>query len=232
MDVLTDDHEREQVVKKWWHENWKPILLGVAIALGGLIGWRQYQQYQLHQAQEQAYALYQLETKLALRAEGADAEAQNFVNAHEDIYGALLSLDLAAAKGRAGDYAKAEEHARFASLHGGDLVAPAAALVQARLQAQQERYDEALTTLGTISSAAYAIEKAETTGDIALAKGERSAAHDAYKQALDLSVERGVEISPLLHTKFDSVTKGGDRPGFEIASENKLKLLQSGALTH
>ena len=22
MDVLTDDHEREEVVRKWWHENW------------------------------------------------------------------------------------------------------------------------------------------------------------------------------------------------------------------
>ena len=43
MDVLTDDHEREEVVKKWWHEDWKPIALGVVIALGGLIGFRQYQ---------------------------------------------------------------------------------------------------------------------------------------------------------------------------------------------
>ena len=28
MDVLTDDHEREQVVRKWWSEYWKPIALG------------------------------------------------------------------------------------------------------------------------------------------------------------------------------------------------------------
>lgn len=232
MDVLTDDHEREQVVRKWWHENWKPILLGVAIALGGLIGWRQYQQYKLHDAQDQAYELYQLETKLAMKSEGAEAQAKTFIEGHQDIYGALLSLELAAASGEAGDFAKAEEHARFATQYGGELVAPAAALATARLQAQQQRYDDALATLGTISSGAYAIEKAETTGDIALAKGDRSAAHDAYKQALDLSVERGVEISMLLHTKFDSVTKEGDRPGFEIAGENKLKLLRAGAVTN
>ena len=64
MDVLTDDHEREEVVKKWWHEYWKPIALGVVIALGGLVGFRQYQAYELNKSQEQALAVYQLQEQL------------------------------------------------------------------------------------------------------------------------------------------------------------------------
>ena len=45
MDILTDEHEREEAVRKWWHEHWKPIALGVAIALLGLVAVRQYRCY-------------------------------------------------------------------------------------------------------------------------------------------------------------------------------------------
>ena len=92
MDVLTDDHEREQVVRKWWSEYWKSIALGVVIALGGLLGYRQYQSYQLEEAQTQAYALYQLQAKLAMNSSTAVADAEGFIKEHADIYGALFSF--------------------------------------------------------------------------------------------------------------------------------------------
>ena len=95
MDVLTDDHEREEVVKKWWHEYWKPIALGVVIALGGLIGFRQYQAYELGKSQEQALAVYQLQEKLNAQGLDAISDAQKFIAENDNVYGALVALDVA-----------------------------------------------------------------------------------------------------------------------------------------
>lgn len=232
MDVLTDDHEREQVVRKWWAEYWKPIALGVVIALGGLLGYRQYQSYQLEQSQAQAYALYQLQSKLAMNNSTAQSDAENFIREHEDIYGALLALDLSAVQMAHGDYDKALANVKFAVAHGGDLIAPNAALTQARILAQIGKYDEAQNILKSIESQAYSIEIAETRGDIYLASGDKQKAHDAYKQALDLCVERKMPINPLLQMKFDDVIAQGDTPAFKIAVEHNNKLIAEGVQLH
>lgn len=224
MDVLTDDHEREQVVRKWWHENWKPIALGVVIALGGLVGFRQYQAYTLEKAQQQSYELYQLQYKLAVSpSDGKDA-AEKYLSEHKDIYGALMALDLAAYEVGQKNFEQAASHALFAGEHGGELVAPAASLSLARIQGQLKQYDDAVKTLDKISSEAYAAEKAEVKGDVLLQKGDKDGARAAYKQAMQLCVDKKVQISPLLVMKLDDVTKEGDVPAYVTAREHNLSL--------
>ncbi len=224
MDVLTDDHEREQVVRKWWHENWKPIALGIVIALGGLIGFRQYQAYTLEKAQQQSYELYQVQYKLASSPETGAAEARKFLDGHQDIYGAMLALDLASYESSKKEFEQAAEHAKFAVKNGGKLIAPAGSLNLARIQAQLKQYDDAIKTLDGISSEAYAIEKAEIKGDVLLAKGDTNGAHDAYQNAVKLSQDKKVQISPLLAMKLDDVAKSGDTPAFVTAREHNQSL--------
>ena len=224
MDVLTDDHEREQVVRKWWHENWKPIALGIVIALGGLIGFRQYQAYNLEKAQQQSYELYQVQYKLATSPDSGATDAKKFLEAHQDIYGAMLALDLASYESSKKDFEQAAEHAKFAVKNGGDLIAPAGSLNLARIQAQLKQYDDALKTLDGVSSDAYAIEKAEVKGDVLLAKGDTAGAHDAYQNAVKLSQEKKVQINPLLAMKLDDVAKAGDTPAFVTAREHNQSL--------
>ncbi len=224
MDVLTDDHEREQVVRKWWHENWKPIALGIVIALGGLIGFRQYQAYNLEKAQQQSYELYQAQYKLASSPETGATEAKKFLEEHQDIYGAMLALDLASYESSKKEFEQAAEHAKFAVKNGGKLIAPAGSLNLARIQAQLKQYDDAIKTLDGISSDAYAIEKAEVKGDVLLAKGDIAAAHDAYQNAVKLSLDKKVQISPLLAMKLDDVAKAGDTPAFVTAREHNQSL--------
>ena len=55
MDILTDEHEREEAVRKRWHEHWKTIALGVGIGLLGLVAVGQYQGYELLQKQETGF---------------------------------------------------------------------------------------------------------------------------------------------------------------------------------
>ncbi|MCI6797406.1 MAG: tetratricopeptide repeat protein [Succinatimonas sp.] len=224
MDVLTDDHEREQVVRKWWHENWKPIALGIVIALGGLIGFRQYQAYTLEKSQQQAYALYQMQYKLSVSPKDTQKDAEAYLKEHQDIYGALLALDLAAYESSKEQFEQALNHVDFAVKNGGKLVIPAASLSKARIQTQLKQYDDAVKTLDGVNSDAYAVEKAEIKGDVLLAKGDRNAARDAYREALKLCEDKKVQINPLLAMKLDDVAKAGDRPAFEEAREHNLSL--------
>lgn len=224
MDVLTDDHEREQVVRKWWHENWKPIALGIVIALGGLVGFRQYQAYTLEKAQQQSYELFQLQYKLASAPTTSATEAQKYLDEHQDIYGALLALDLAGYEAARKDFENAAKHAAFAVKNGGDLIVPSASLSLARIQGQLKQYDEAIKTLDNVSSDAYAIEKAEIKGDILLAKGDKDGAREAYKQSMQLCKDQKTQISPLLVMKLDDVAKEGDEPAYVIARDHNLSL--------
>src|SRR5574344_1824025 len=95
MDVLTDDHEREQVVRKWWHDNWLSLAVGIVIAVGGMVGYRYYQDYKVSNAEEYAYKLSSIQTKLVLQPTEGKEEAKAFIAEHKDIYGSLLSLDVA-----------------------------------------------------------------------------------------------------------------------------------------
>ena len=229
MDVLTDDHEREQAVRKWWSENWKSIALGVVIALGGLLGYRQYQSYTLEKAQQQAYELYQLQTALALKAADAVERARAFIGGHEDIYGALMALDLAAAQLASGEYREAADNARFACEHGGELIAPGAALLEARVRAELKDYAGARSVLSALTSEAYAVERAELEGDICLAQGAGDQARESYRRALELTAARRLPVSPLLQMKHDSVIAAGDKPAYQVAEELSRELAAAGA---
>lgn len=219
MDILSDEHEREEAVRKWWHEHWKPIAAGIVIALAGLIGVRQYQAYQLEQSQAAAYATYQLQNQVLSRGTAAFAEADKFLQEHEDVYGAMLALDMAATLIKGAQYDQAMTYITFARYHGGDLTAPQASLVLARLQGQSGDYEAALKTLDGLKNSAYQAEAAEVRGDILLARGDRAGAHDAFAEAIALHQAAKLTISPILQMKFDNVIEAGDKPAYQIMAE-------------
>ncbi|MCK0526857.1 MULTISPECIES: tetratricopeptide repeat protein [unclassified Anaerobiospirillum] len=219
MDILTDEHEREEAVRKWWHEHWKPIALGVAIALAGLVGVRQYQAWQLSENQQTAYEVYQHQIKLGTSGAAALADAQKFIDQNKNVYGSLLALEMANVQIRAARYDEAQKLVSFAAANGGDLLAPQCNLVTARLQAQQGRYEDALATLSALKSDAYKIEVAETRGDVLLAKGDRQGAHDAYLEAIKATEAAKLQISSVLQLKFDSVIKHGDTPAYKLMNQ-------------
>lgn len=214
MDVLTDDHEREEAVKKWWSEYWKPLTLGVVIALAGIVGWRQYQSWQLEQHQQQAYAVYQLQLQLQSQGTAALPQVQAYLNDNKNVFGSVLALDAAAVQINARDFAGAAESIAFVKDHGGELLQPGAVITEARLLHQSGSTEEALALLNSFKNDAYAAEAAEVRGDILLSGGDRSGARDAYRQALDLTVERGLPVSPMLQMKFDHVLNEGDSPAY------------------
>ena len=221
MDVLTDDHERAAVVKKWWSDNWKPIALGVVIALGGLIGFRQYQSYQLEESQAKALTVYQLQNKLNVNGADAIAEANEFIQANDDIYGALVALDVATIEMSDNNFESAAATLEKAEARGGDLLKPAVTLSLARLQAQNQEYSKAIATANAVTSEAYAVEKAQILGDIYLVSGDKQKAHDAYKQAIEISKSKNLPINGLLQMKFDNLIAAGETPAYQIMTANQ-----------
>ncbi len=224
MDILTDEHEREEAVRKWWHEHWKPIALGIAIALAGLVGVRQYQAYQLSEDQKTAYEVYQLQKQINTQGVNAASSAQAFLDQHKDAFGAILALDMANAQIRAQNFEEAEKFAAFAAQHGGDLIAPQASIIKARLLTQAGKTDDALKTLDAIKSDAYKAEIAETRGDIFMTKNDRESARTAYLAAINANKEAKIQISPMLQLKFDNVIAEGDTPAYKIMAEQAKEM--------
>lgn len=224
MDILTDEHEREEAVRKWWHEHWKSIALGVTIALAGLVGVRQYQAYQLSENQKTAYEVYQLQKQISTQGVNAMSDAQAFLDQHKDAFGAILALDMANAQIRAKNYVEAEKFASFAAANGGDLIAPQASIIKARLLTQDGKTDEALKTLDSIKSTAYKAEVAETRGDIYMSLNDRANARTAYLDAINTNKADKIQISPMLQLKFDNVIVEGDTPAYKIVAEQAKEM--------
>lgn len=226
MDILTDEHEREEAVRKWWHEHWKPIVFGIALTLAGLLGLRQYQEYRLDQQQATAFEVYQLQSQLNTRGVAAMEGADAFLKDHADVFGAILALDMARVQIGAGKYEKAAEYVAFAQKNGGDLISPQASLVLARIQCQTKQYDAALATINALKAEAYKADAAEIKGDILLAKGDLKGAHDAYAQAIKFTQDAKLQISAILQMKFDNIIQDGDTPAYKLVEEqNKENML-------
>lgn len=227
MDVLTDDHEREEAVRKWWREYWKPIALGVFIALAGLVGFRQYQAHMLGVHQEKAYELYTLRLDLNQHGTAALNGALEFMQQNEDIFGALMATDAAQVQIQAGQYEEALKTLNFAKTHGGDLIAPAAAISEAKVQAQLTNFDEAQKILSSLKAEGYEAMILEAQGDIALLKGDRAAAQNYYRQALDLSVNQDQPLNPLLQMKHDDVIAQGQEGAYKLSSGSAFRVSQT-----
>ena len=58
MDGYRTDEEQVEQLKKWWNENGKSIIGGIAIGLIAIFGWRGWQDHQVTQG-EQASNLYE-----------------------------------------------------------------------------------------------------------------------------------------------------------------------------
>ncbi|MDE1324496.1 YfgM family protein [Vibrio aestuarianus] len=204
MELYDTEEQQVEAIKDWWKENGKAVIFGAVIGLGGLFGWRYYQD-SVTAAQEAASESY---TKMvtALSASSVDAESnvQSFIDNNKGKeYSVLAALQLAKVQVEAGQIDEALAQLEWAKANTKDAaILPLATYRVARIKSEQGNYDAALADLATISDENWAGRIAELRGDILLRKGDIDAAYAAYTEA-----QQADDASQTLQMKLDDLAK-------------------------
>lgn len=121
MELYDTEEQQVEAIKDWWKENGKAVIIGAVVGLGGLFGWRYYQDSVI-QASEAASQSYTTAMN-ALQDKGTDAQAdvKAFIESNEvKEYSVLAALQLAKAQVEAQDLSAALEQLKWAQSNTQD----------------------------------------------------------------------------------------------------------------
>lgn len=184
----TDDQQVENL-KRWWRENGRSIIAGVAIAVIALIGWQQWQNYQRERGERSSdeYTAFLREIRKPDAGEGAVQRGEQLIEQYGGTaYGPLTAFWLAQYFVEHNELDKAAAKLRWA-LENADTDAErhVARLRLARVLMAQQKNDEALALVANVPSDAFASQYQELRGDILSAQGKGDEAVAAYRAALE-----------------------------------------------
>jgi predicted negative regulator of RcsB-dependent stress response len=206
------ESEQWERAKAWLRENGLWIITGCAIGIGGWFGWGWYQNRQVTLA-ETASARYEEMIDAFQREDRARAmtivEELNRDHARTP-YAHLSTLIAARFQVEGNELDKAA--AGLKSVMDGakdDELRMIARLRLARVQAAQNKFDEALTTLTVPEAGEFAPRLSDVRGDVLLAKGDRAGALREYLAARSGDVKGRIDTE-LLDLKIRDL--GGTPP--------------------
>lgn len=196
IDDLLDEHEQSERVRGWLRKNGVSILAGVAIAIGGIWGWKEWQtrhsnslaganvQYQI--------VLKSLEEK---DLEQAAKGVKDLESGKANIYADLAALQLAKAQVDAGK--NEDALATLRAIKADREFKPVIEQRVARLLVATGKTEDAIKQLGTATDSA----SLEIHGDALMAQGKRDAAREQYEKALK-TLDVAAPQRRLLETKL------------------------------
>lgn len=187
MDAL-NDHEQAQLLRQWWQENWLPLVLGLVLALTGVLGWQFWQGYQESQSEEASAEYESLREALGTQQDALIEQKLNrlFSDYAGTPYSALGALAAAQHYAAAGALEKAQKPLAWAADKAGDEgVRQLARLRLARVLWALNQPEQALKAIASASDKAFAPLFGELRGDILLSQGKRAEARAAYEKALE-----------------------------------------------
>lgn len=202
MAELETDDEKVEAIRKWWKENGVAIVVGVAVGLAGVFGWRAWVDYRDSVGQHASLAYEQL---IVAATGGARASAEKQAEAIIADYGNTpyaMFADLALAKARVGDgdLAGAAEALRAAIGRAPDPgLAKLAAYRLARVLIAQGDLAAAAKVIDEHDDGgAFSADFAGLRGDIAAAEGRTAEARAAYTEA----VAGGAGLAEIIELKL------------------------------
>lgn len=202
-----EDEDQAEKLKAWWKDNWKALVAGLVLGLGGILGWEQYKSHKQQHA-AQGSQLFE-DFKVALAADKADEVKTmsdklkgSFADTPYAAHAMLKLAQVAVEKDKPADALPAL--AWVAENSHDKALKPLAQLRSARVLVQQGKFDDALAKLGSDVASSYPVLVEEVRGDIQLAKGDRKAARAAYEKAL-AATEEAAAAREGLQRKIDDL---------------------------
>ncbi len=202
-----DEHEQGELVRKWLRDNSMAIIVGVALGLAALFGWRYWQSYQVGQQAEAALQFGAINK--AVEAENvADADAiaaamqQNFPKSTYSVLAALGVAERAVAKN---DLDAASQALAWAEGHVEAVeLKQLITLRQARVTLARGKPDDALKQLDAMAKGNYAGLVADLRGDALYQLDRADEARAAYQDAL-ANVDPRAASHALIQMKLDRI---------------------------
>ncbi len=182
------EEQQVEALKKWWKENGKSVIAGIALGLAGVLGWRAWSDHQDNVASQASTIFDQLVVSVDIgNAESAAKQAHTLHQEYSSTpYSAFAELMQARLLFEKGDSAAAAAALGQAIAKAPDEALKTIAVLRlARLRAAAGELDAAEALLQQHpASASFNGEYAAVRGDIAAGRGDTAAARSAYQQAL------------------------------------------------
>lgn len=189
MQDFETEEQQIEALKKWLRENGLSLVLGLTVGVGGLLGWRYYEDMKTGHA-EQASDMYQA-VIAQVSAENPTNEAALMADtlrgSYADTpYAALATLAQARQSYEQGNIDETLTHLYWVAGNATETdIRHIANLRIARILLSQQKYDEAEQILNAEHPAGFEAGYAELMGDLYRARGERAQAREAYDRAID-----------------------------------------------
>ncbi|VFM95528.1 MAG: Putative negative regulator of RcsB-dependent stress response [Candidatus Kentron sp. G] len=186
MNTYDSEQEQLEALQKWWKENGRAVISGVALGAVAIIGWSSWQVYTTQQAEKASLHYDRLLASAKDSLYEQTIEQGNFFV--EELptsgYAALAALITAKAAFRQNDMEKAKKYLQLAiDQKKSEAVQRVARLRLARLLTDEKKWDDAMALLdGDAGEFANLYEEAR--GDIFLARGNWDEARSAYERVL------------------------------------------------
>ncbi|WP_199609144.1 YfgM family protein [Flocculibacter collagenilyticus] len=203
MEIYNSEEQQVEAIKRFWKENGNAIILGAAIGLAGIFGWRQYSAMQIEKAETASDGFAQVIEKSAGDAD-ALADANAYIEKHKGTQYAVFAAFISAKEAvEANKLEDAITQLNFAAENAGNDSLKSIALTRlARVQAELGNFDAALSTIAKVNTTAFKARAAEIKGDILIKQGNVADARTAYQAAADAG---GLEGNVVLQQKIDNL---------------------------
>jgi len=186
MEQYETEEQQVEAIKRFWKENGLALVIGALLGLGGLLGWRYYNDSQIA-AKEQASFAYEKASEELVKGEAGFSQAKTFIESHSDTgYAMLMALEMAQQAIERKDLAEAFKQLEFVASHAKlSAVQSVARLRIARIQIEQGELDLALASADKVTDQAFKGQSQEIKGDVYQAQQLFDKARAAYSAALE-----------------------------------------------
>lgn len=186
MEQYETEEQQVEAIKRFWKENGLSLVIGALLGLGGLLGWRYYNDSQIA-AKEQASFAYEKASEELVKGESGFGQAKTFIDSHSDTgYAMLMALEMAQQAIERKDLAEGAKQLQFVANNAKlTAIQSVAQLRLARIQIEQGELELALSSADKVTDQAFKGQSQEIKGDVYQAQQLFDKARAAYSAALE-----------------------------------------------